>query len=80
MGLIALLSGVLAIYKKPKSSLISQLIVVLFVGGFFLNKVFGDLEGDSFLRVIILIFLSFAMGFLIVKEWLLIKKPRPKFY
>jgi hypothetical protein len=64
MGAFALLAGFLSIKKQSKLPYFIQLVVIIFVGGFFTKKILGDIEGDSFLRVISLIIFSVIMAIL----------------
>ncbi len=73
MGALALLGSFFYAIKKKKTSICLELLTVFFVGGFFIKKITGDLEGDSFLRVVLLIIFSAVIGLLSIKE---IKKGR----
>ena len=64
MGAFALLAGLLSLKKPGKMPYYIQSVVIVFVGGFFIKKIMGDLEGDSLFRVISLIICSVLMAIL----------------
>ena len=64
MGTFALLACFLSLKKNSNLPYYIQLVVIVFVGGFFTKKILGDIEGDSFLRVISLIIFSIIMAIL----------------
>lgn len=66
MGVLALIAGILSTKRQSKLPYYIQMIVIVFVGGFFIKKVMGDLEGDSFLRVISLIIGSVLMAIITI--------------
>ena len=66
MGALALIAGILTLKKPNKIAYYIQLVVIVFVGGFFIKKITGDLEGDSFLRVISLIIGSVLMAIITI--------------
>lgn len=68
MSVLAFTGSIFLFYGKTTIGLILELLTVIFVGGFFITKLFKDLEGDSIWRVALLVVSSILVGALAIRN------------